>query len=216
MKSSCIRSKYNRIIALVRKHKLNVKIPRLMMGGSYTMSALMLVFFYSHMGKVKTIADLKTFLVENGCHNLNPQPRHLGLQYGFLFLVQNGIHPRLDHPLRQGQYCLLHLRSAHPSALLGHRDKKTQLTSTQFAQLRAHYDDRCAVCGSKHGEPHYKNALLCTTIERGHADPRKPLTLQNCIPMCRLCNGAYKDKAVFNSRGLVVKWINSHANNNDS
>lgn len=171
------------------------------------MSGLMLVFFYSHMGKVKTIEELKAFLVRNGCNNINPQPRHLGMQYGFRFLVQNCIHPRLSRPLRQGQYCLLDLKSAHPSAALGHRDAKTQLTNTQFMQLRDHYDNRCAVCGSKHGEPHFKNALLCTSIEKGHADPRKPLALHNCIPMCRLCNGVYKDRAVFNCHGLVVKWL---------
>lgn len=201
---------YERIKAVVARNRLKdrVHLPRLMGRGSrYTVSGLMLIFFYINLGQVRTIAELKAFLVTHGCRSMNPQPRHLGMQHGFRFLVQNCVHPRMAIPLRQGQYCLLDLTSVHPSAVFHHRDRPTTLTAPRFRGLCVRYDHRCAVCGSRDGEPHYKNSLLRTTLERGHADPRRPLTLRNCIPMCRLCNCAYKDKVAFNLRGIVVRWL---------
>lgn len=202
-----LESSYARIVATVRARKLKVRVPRLRIRGNYTVGALMLIYFYNNLGKVRTIVDLRAFLTAHGCRSLDPQPRHLGMQNGFRFLVHNGIHPRLSRPLRQGQYCLLDLGSAHPSAPFRHRCREGILTDAQFTKLRKQFQGRCAVCGSMDGQPHFKNALLRTTIERGHADPRKPLTARNCIPMCCLCNRAYKDKAAFNCRGLVVRWL---------
>lgn len=204
---AALESAYARIVAVVRARKLRVRVPRLRAGLGYTVGALMLIYFFNNLGKVCSMMDLRAFLTAHGCSSHDPQLQHLGMQNGFRFLVHNGIHPRLSEPLRQGQYCLLDLRSAHPSAPSRHRCRDGMLTESQFARLRKHHNDRCAVCGSLDGHPHFKNALLRTTIERGHADPRKPLTARNCIPMCHLCNRAYKDKAAFNARGLVVGWL---------
>lgn len=202
-----ITTAYARIAALVARKRLPVRMPRLCSGPRYTVTALMLIFFYLNLGQVKTIVQLKKFLTDHGCMSMNPQPRHLGMQHGFRFLVQNCVHPRQRLPLRQGQYCLLDLLYAHPSAACQHRARDSMLTSLQFKRLCCRFQGRCAVCGSKEGEPHFKNALLRTTIEKGHADPRRPLTVRNCIPMCRLCNCAYKNKAAFNSRGLIIRWL---------
>lgn len=208
-KHTALRSMYARITTILARNRLqgHVRLPRLTSNirGKYTVSALMLIYFFKNIGKVRTIVELKAFLVAHGCQSMNPQPRHLGMQNGFKFLVRNCIHPGLDRPLRQGQYCLLDLMGAHPSAAFQHR--KTTMTTQKFRGLCSRYDQRCAVCGSRDGEPHFKNTLLVTTIERGHADPRRPLTPGNCIPMCRLCNCAYKDKAAFNKRGMVVSWL---------
>lgn len=201
----CVRAAHARIVAIVAKRSLQVRVPRLMSGTRYTVTGLMLVFFYLNMGRVRSIAELRDFLQQHGCLSMSPQPRHLGMQNGFRFLVQNCMHPRLKRPLRRGQYCLLTLASAHPSAVNLHRD--SDLTNKGFERLRRRFAGRCAVCGSKEGEPHFKNVLLRTTIERGHADPRRPLSLRNCLPMCRLCNCSYKNKAAFNSRGIVVRWL---------
>lgn len=198
---------YSRINALVVRKRLQVRMPRLRTGCRYTVNALMLIYFFKNLGHVRTIAQLKDFLVAHGCTSINPQPRHLGMQHGFMFLVQNCVHPALPRPLKQGQYCLLNLTTAHPSATCRHRERDPRMTSASFRLMCRRFDHRCAVCGSKEGEPHFKNALLLTTIEKGHADPRRPLTVRNCIPMCRLCNCAYKDKAAFNTRGMVVRWL---------
>lgn len=206
-KHNLLRTLYSQIASHVSKKRLPVRMPRLCSGTRYTVSALMLIFFYMNIGKVKTIVQLKKFLTDHGCMSINPQPRHLGMQHGFRFLVQNCVHPKHKLPLRQGQYCLLDLLQAHPSACFHHRARDTMLTQVEFRKLCCRFKGRCAVCGSKEGEPHFKNALLRTTIEKGHADPRRPLTVHNCIPMCRLCNCAYKDKAAFNSRGLIINWL---------
>jgi hypothetical protein len=50
-----------------------------------------------------------------------------------------------------------------------------------------------------------------TTLEKGHCDPRRPLTDDNCIPMCKLCNMVYKDNAVLNRRGFVIHWLATRA-----
>lgn len=196
-----------RISALVTRLQLPVRVPRLRNGERYTVAALMLVFFYLNLGKVRSILQLKKFLAKHGCTSNNPQPRHLGMQHGFRFLVRNCVHPQLQRPLKPGQYCLLTLDSAHPSAACHHRVRDSALTVVRFRRLCGRFGGRCAVCGSKEGEPHFKNALLRTTLEMGHADPRRPLTVRNCIPMCRLCNCAYKDKATFNSRGIITSFL---------
>ena len=37
-------------------------------------------------------------------------------------------------------------------------------------------------------------------------DPRKSITLDNVIPQCQYCNQQYKNKAIFNKRGIVVDF----------
>lgn len=202
-----VRRAYDRIVQTVIKRRLSVRVPRLCTGANFTVAALTLVFFYLNIGSVRSISDLRDFLLEHGCQSLSPQPRHLGMQRGFRFLVQNCVHPRLKSTLRRGQYCLLTLATAHPSTACQQRHRDSSLTDAKFQGLCRRFAGRCAVCGSKEGEPHLKNALLCTTIERGHADPRLPLTLRNCLPMCRLCNCVYKDRVAFNSRGIIIRWL---------
>lgn len=197
---------YKRIRATLAMRRLPMRVPRLRNGDEFTTMGLMLVFFYRNLGEVRTIGELKAFLDGHGCASINPQPRHLGMQYGFRFLVQNCAHPRTGVLLRRGQYCLASLVSAHPAAHRRHRDGSRALTDDEFASLRRRFGGRCSVCGSVEGEPHLKNPLLTTTLERGHADPLKPLTLDNCLPMCHLCNRAYKDHATFNHRGIIVRW----------
>lgn len=205
-----LRETYMCISGIVKKNRLPVQLPRLCTHShtnSYTVTSLMLIYFYKNLGKVRTISDLKAFLVAHGCGSINPQPRHLGMQRGFRFLVHNCVHPGLGRPLQRGEYCLLDLQSAHPSASSQHRDRTKMLTDKSFQRMCVSFDYRCAVCGSKKGDAHFKNRLLSTTIERGHADPRRPLTQRNCIPMCRLCNCVYKNNVVFNKRGMMTRWL---------
>ena len=45
----------------------------------------------------------------------DPQPRHLGMQNGFDFLVAGCRHPATGAKLKCGQYCLMSLGKRHPS-----------------------------------------------------------------------------------------------------
>jgi len=175
----------------------------------HTVGGLMLVFFAARLGKVLTKTELVDFLRAMKCPTLDPQPRHLGMQVGLNFIVQGCYHPRAKRALRRGEYCLLDLKRSHPSHASMHRVKA--LPRLSWEPLKLLYGGRCACCGSVEGERHLKNAHLVTTLERGHCDPRRPLTDDNCVPMCKLCNMVYKDKAVISRRGFVVKWLGGDA-----
>jgi hypothetical protein len=171
----------------------------------------MLVFFAARLGRIATKAELLAFLRRMRCATVDPQPRHLGMQCGLNFLVQGCYHPHARRALRRGEYCLLDLVNAHPSAATMHRAGGTGTSALDFDELKRVYDARCACCGSRQGERHLKNAHLVTRLDRGHCDPRKPLTHANCVPMCTMCNMVYKDRAVINKRGFVVAWLGADA-----
>jgi uncharacterized protein YuzB (UPF0349 family) len=46
---------------------------------------------------------------------------------------------------------------------------------------------------------------IVTKLQKGHMDPDKDLTEDNCVPQCGFCNQRYKDKAVFDKRGQVIR-----------
>lgn len=173
----------------------------------YTVMGLCIVFFAHHLGEIKNKTELLRFLRYMKCDSYDPQPRHLGMQNGFNFLVQGCYHPTHERVLRCGEYCLLDLKEPHPSTVYMHRS--SDLKEPTFSKLKTKYGQKCAVCGSGEGDRHLKNPHAITKLEKGHCDPREPLSATNCIPMCTLCNMVYKDKAVFNRRGFVVRWLPS-------
>ena len=63
----------------------------------------------------------------------------------------------------------------------------------------------CVNCGSKDGEPMRWDKSIVTKLQKGHMDPDKDLTEDNCVPQCGFCNQRYKDKAVFDKRGQVIR-----------
>lgn len=199
-----------------------LRVPRLRdPRGQLTSVGLSLLFFYQHLDKVKTLSELKAYMAACGRPaEKDPQPRHLGLQHGFRFLVQGSRHPRTGHVLRPGEYCLLCVKRPHESFLgtprggdmgrsggvrkrVAAHHRVCTMTAAAFKQLKARYGSRCAHCGSTEGERHLKNRLALTALQMGHMDPRLPLAPGNCIPLCSLCNRVYKDGVVFNLRGFV-------------
>lgn len=80
------------------------------------------------------------------------------------------------------------------------------MTDDDWKSLLAKYENMCVNCGSKEGEPLRWNKHKITVLQKGHMDPRKPLTEDNTIPQCAMCNQQYKNKAVFNERGFVVEF----------
>ena len=198
----------------IRKKNLRgVKIPELYAKDEkkkYTIGGLMLVFFAARMGQIATKEELIQFLRLHRCASNDPQPRHMGMQMGLNFLVNGCFHPKLQRELRRGEYCLLDLRKAHPARDMMHRAKGIG-GDFSFDAMKRSYDMRCACCGSRENEKHFKNALLVTRLERGHCDPSRPLSASNCIPMCNMCNMVYKNNAVLNARGFVVQWNRKNA-----
>ena len=179
----------------------------------YTIKGLSICFFTLNLDKIVLKADLIQYLAKYNVFSSDPQPRHLGLQNGFYFLIMGSYHPTYKRNLKQGEYCLRMLNRRHPSFFTKGQTKVTithrsgTINTRDFASLKKKYDNRCIHCGSLEGKANFKNKLAITKLEKGHVHPKKPLSLSNCIPICSICNHVYKDKAVFNKRGFVSKWI---------
>ena len=118
--------------------------------------------------------------------------RHLGLQSGY-DIEKAG--------KTGGWYKLKSLSNPHPSFIPKRRNQ--EFTEDEWLLLKETMNNRCWSCGSKEGEPHYKDSNKITTLEKGHCDPRLPLTLDNTFPQCNYCNTTYKDKFVFDKRGNI-------------
>lgn len=196
----------NRVLKNV--HGSHIHIPRLYNhDGRYTINGLTLVFYAYHLGDIKHKRELMDFLHEFECRSTDPQPRHLGMQYGFNFLVKGCYHPKYKRHMQNGEFSLLDLDKVHPNVHQKHRKKDIAFTPATFLELKTRYKHKCVCCGSIEGQPHSKNMLYITKLEMGHMDPRLPLAYDNCIPMCNMCNMVYKNHAVFNANGFIVKWL---------
>lgn len=199
---------YTSFVNAVEKNKLNVTIPKLFnKQNSYTVSGLSIIFFYRFLGKIKNKKELVSFLRQHRCcTDGHPHPRHFGIQYGFHFLVKDSYHPRYKRHLKAGEYCLYSITKCHPNLQkLSQSHRTTTVTLKSFQVLKEAYFKRCAVCGSEEGMPSFKNRAIITRLERGHCNPRAPLNIQNCIPICTYCNHVYRDTYVFNKRGIIVR-----------
>lgn len=205
VKYSTIKTTYDALVAKLRRNcGKKVRVPQLIHPAKrqYTVQGLCFVFFGMHVGKVMPKTELIKFLQHHGCRTHDPQPRHLGMQFGLDFMIMRSYHPKLKRTLRAGEYCLKSLSSVHPTAShINHRTVK--LSDQVFKNLKRRFYSRCACCGSVEGEPNHKNMKIITTLEKGHRDPRKPLTSSNCIPICTVCNHVYANKVVFTARGFV-------------
>lgn len=77
---------------------------------------------------------------------------------------------------------------------------------TCWETLKAERDFCCFTCGSKEGQPIWGNSSICK-LQKGHMDPRLPLTDDNCIPQCQQCNQPAQNKFIFDKRGRVIKCL---------
>ena len=199
---------YNAAVAKLTKCG-SVKVPRLfgLDGKTYTVTGLSFVYFYMNLRKIVLKIDLLKFLRLYGrCRNTMPNPRHFGMQNGMYFLVHGSYHPIKRCLLQPGEYCLYSIVRTHPRFIKCNAiDRRKTLNADTFERIKCNHCNRCGVCGSQEGELNFKNTTLVTKLEMGHCDPSKPLASKNCIPMCQYCNRVYKDKWVFNQRGIVVR-----------
>lgn len=205
IRKNIIQSSYDALKTKVHK---NSRTPNLINAktGKYTMLGLTFVYLGMNLNKIVEKRDILAFLKRHGCYTTDLQPRHLGMQYGLSVLGMNGIHKKTGRRLRAGQFCLDTLAKAHPAAFaVDHR--QSTVTSACFAAVKKRYGYRCACCGSRENESNLKNPKAVTMIQKGHMDPRLPLTQNNCIPMCQVCNGVYRDKYVFTRRGFIRSLV---------
>ena len=191
-----IQDAYEEIAA---KHRLylaqhHVKLPDLLRSEQYTFQALTLICLYRNIGKPVTKEELTKFVTSAAQKKTNDlQPRHLATQYGWnILLKQNKDKGTEEWP--PASYGLMSL--TEPKKYWVAANRNTVLDDSEWDTLLERFDNRCATCGSIDGEKNLRNPLARTSLQRGHCDPNKPLTANNCIPQCVECN-----------RDSLAKWI---------
>lgn len=81
--------------------------------------------------------------------------------------------------------------------------KQGTLNASNFEELKAVFDYKCATCGAEEGKtnPRYGDDIV--KLQRGHKDPDKPMVKDNIIPQCEFCNRTYRRDYVFDDKGRV-------------
>ena len=203
-----IQDKYNEIKEKWEVHLKDkgVKLSSLKKNnGSYTLNALVLIYLYVNIKKSISKEEITIFLQNLGYQvNDMQQARHLSQQDGWYIISgQRGDSECKKYNVSAGEYMLLTLEEPYPQFSDRRRAETYSLNS--WEDLKRHYGNRCVSCGSEEGKKNllYPNSL--TRLEKGHKDPRQPLTLDNIIPQCQFCNGASQNLFVFDNKGKVIK-----------
>lgn len=185
--------------------KYSVKMHNLSSGGKYTINSLVLIYLYSKLGKIVSKHELTEFLKSMGIESNDvQQARHLAQQSGWYILSgTRGDAECQEYGIKPGEYMLKTVDEPYPSYK---QLKRTEsLNASSWDELKSMYDYRCATCGSKEGEKNFLYPASNTTLQQGHKDPSKPLTMDNTIPQCPFCNRASRNYFVFDNKGRVEK-----------
>jgi len=122
--------------------------------------------------------------------------RHLGKQNGFDILQHPCKHN--GRQLRRGEYVFTGFNKTNEYWEASRRNE----SDLDWVSLKKEYGNRCATCGSKEGQKHFKTKEP-TRLEKGHMDPSKPMSNKNIIPQCSYCNRLYRDKFKFDRHGNI-------------
>ena len=178
-----------------------VKMPRLKHGGNYSKTGLALVYIAKGYPNTKIVSKRElTAFIRKFYPEVNDvqQGRHLGAQKGFWIVAGGRDNVVLDVP--RGSYQLYTLEKPYPGF------KGRRITDlSDWDELKAQYDNRCATCGSKQGKRNFHWPGTVTKLQKGHMDPNKPLKDGNVIPQCQKCNRADRNRWVYDSKGRVVE-----------
>lgn len=72
-----------------------------------------------------------------------------------------------------------------------------ELSKQEWDFLLSRFNNKCACCG--------KN---CDNYDKAHMDPRKPVSIDNIIPLCLHCNNRAFNNVVFNQYGQIIEILN--------
>lgn len=193
-----INNVYGELVELHNRHlaSLGILLPKLISKKSnkYVIDALTLVYLYKNRDRKINKRELTSFI-----RIFYPeitdvqQARHLSTQKGWN-IDKSG----------EGEYQAIDFTIPYKSWSAGRRDSSI----TDWDGLKRSYDYRCACCGSRENEPHYKFPSDITKLEKGHMDPNKALDIDNIIPQCYHCNRVYRNKFIFDERGFIKEQIN--------
>lgn len=129
------------------------------------------------------------------------QVRHLKTQNGWHVLNRGDSHRenRAEKFTPDGCHVLISTRMPSPSSVL---QRRAAVRDGDWQKILRHYGNKCASCGTAIGEYHrYDRTYKVETLERGHMNPKLPLTPGNIIPQCRWCNRTARGDFVFDEHG---------------
>lgn len=191
----------------LKKH--NVKMPSLKtQKGEYNSKALWLVFLYKHQKYFihkDLISDFVVSVIPTAAKD--QQIRHLA-EDGWYVLNKGEIVPRENIKVPSGYHLLFDISVPKPTFLQSQLKRVGRLGASSFEDLIVVYDNKCATCGAERYKKHPRFPEKVVELQQGHMDPNKPLTLENTIPQCQICNQTYKDYFVFDNNGYIKKINN--------
>lgn len=178
-----------------------VKLPTKKENGNHTKNWNTLVYLFWNEKTVITKQELTEFLSKkHGTINDVQQARHLSNNNGFH--IKQYRDEYRGEILKKGQYVFLGFNSVDPQFDFNRR----QEVDLDWSGIKQKFSFCCATCGSEENEKHrYTKEIVF--LEKGHKDPRKPMTNDNIIPQCSYCNKKYKDKVIFDDYGQVYKVL---------
>jgi hypothetical protein len=211
LKPSEIENTYNLVSDFYNKYLKSYKVilPKLKNKSSnYTKDALVLIYLaYNYPNqKIVTKRELTEF-IRYFYPDVNDvqQARHLARQKGWYIIssrrgnhidILEGLKNKTKNIPSEDFYYLVSLEEPYPGF-----KKRIQPKSKDFEELKKKFDYRCATCGSKEGEPNFKNPRRITRLQKAHIDPLNKES--GFIPQCEECNRAYRDWFVFDNEGRV-------------
>ncbi len=184
---------------LVDNYNLYLKAKGVRLPGEKSKLGCALECLVENMGQFNHIDTIREYVVNRGFKLSGQdtlQVRHLSTQNGFNIIKEG-----------RNSHQLVNLTEPHPGFIPERRN--IELIDTEWQNLLQEYNSMCVNCGSTQNEPLRWNPTETTTLQRGHMDPRLPLTLANCIPQCQFCNQRYRNRAVFDNRGMVRELLNN-------
>jgi len=187
-----------------KEYDTHLKQYRVSLPKKGSLSALWLVFLKKNEGKMvhkDTISAFVNSVKPNS--GKDQQVRHLASK-GWNILNKGDKLPKEDLTVPSGYHILVTTENPKPSFLFKALKRAGRISAQNFEQLKITYDNRCATCGSQEGKPHLLDPTQRTKLQQGHMNPSMPLSLDNSIPQCQLCNQVYQDDYVFNEKGRII------------
>lgn len=169
-----------------------------------SIKALWLIFLRKNKGVLVHKDTISSFVASvNPKAGKDQQVRHLASD-GWYVLNKGDRFPDKKGGVPSGYHVLVTTESPKPTFLFKSLKRAGRIAAKDFKQLKVAYGFRCATCGSQEGKPHLLEPDKKTELQQGHKNPHKPLTLENSIPQCQVCNGVYLDDYIFDDKGRII------------
>jgi hypothetical protein len=141
--------------------------------------------------------DIVVTLSRLGYRSNDPQPRHLGNQYGFCLYTDDRLRG-VGMKLKRGSHWLKTLEETFP----GDWSPDRRNGHKGFLQ-----DGRCSTCGGRVGDENWRFTGIIESVSECHADPSLPINEYNRVVQCNICNRQMQDHYALYPDGMVKEVL---------